>query len=281
MNTLKFPKSFENSRYFLVHYYFFLEYAKLANIKISVVDDTDTIFTYGSDKAYFSCEINNQQVIVDFSDFSNWNFKKNNIPYIKFQSNQKTKIDCISVGPPIVGISFETARATMDDYFSLRKNFNYTPGIKICNKQSPHGNAVERRSKVKEILLENFNDIDLHSKGYQIDFWKTHEDCLVAVCVPGATNNMVDRGHMELIGLGVCTVSPKVDTLFPYNKILQPNVHYLECNSDYSNLAEIINWAAEHKSDCKQIGINARNFFDSYFSPSSYWAWILKNLKND
>jgi hypothetical protein len=144
----------------------------------------------------------------------------------------------------------------------------------------PNGAATERRNLVQTLLRKRFPDSDISADCDQIDFWKMHEHCLTAVCVPGATNNMVDRGHIELIGLGVCTVSPQLDTVFPHYQLLEPGKHYVRCRDDYSDLEEILVSLQKTPELCKEIGNNARQFYEEYYSPAKYWAWIMENISS-
>ena len=111
-----------------------------------------------------------------------------------------------------------------------------------------------------------------------MQFWKDSETCLISVCVPGWCNNMIDRGHMETIGLGVCTVSPKPKTILPYRTELKPGVHYLHGKEDDSDLVESSKNLTPAKS--KEIGDNARQLFDDVFVPKKYWNYIIEETEN-
>lgn len=271
------------AKYYPAHYYFFIEYARLAGISLKVSTDSPAVFAGRKtiDDPVFSCTINGRQAVFDFSDFADWDLSVPGVKYFKFQAQGKLNPHVIPLGPPMIGTVFTRIRSSVTAYMTLRDSFRYSPGTVIINKQSPYGNALDRRRLVKQILAENFQHSDIsNGKGRQYDFWKSHEHALLAVCVPGATNNMVDRGHMELIGLGVCTVSPRLDTIFPWHKLLEPGVHYLQCKDDYSDLADIIRDAEANKDLCKDIGNNAREFFNKYYTPTKYWQWILENMNN-
>lgn len=281
---LKFPIESKDHKYNLIHFQFFIQYAKHAGITVELVESDDHVFV-SNDQLTFSCLVNNKQIIIDYADHStrSWRHLYPNVPYFKFQTNFPLLDNTIPLGPPIVGVKKPVSeKAAVGDYDTLRHKFNYVPGTKILCKQTPNGRAVGRRTAVHNMLINKFSAdrVDINAKSAQQEFWKAHEDCLVAVCVPGATNNMVDRGHMELIGLGVCTVSPRLDTIFPWHKLLEPGVHYLQCKDDYSDLADIIRDAESNKDLCKDIGNNARKFFNKYYTPTKYWQWILENMNN-
>jgi hypothetical protein len=281
INKLKFPIEYQTHKYSLIHFSFFIQYARIAGIEVELVKSTDTVFI-SNDHLIFSCLVNDRQIVVDYADHytKNWQKEYPDIPYFKFQTNLPLPENCIPLGPPMVGVKKKGSKgATMREYMTARYHYNYQPEKNILCKQAPNGAAVERRLLVHKILADNFKDIDISYDNDQLDFWAVHENCLAAVCVPGATNNMIDRGHMELIGLGVCTISPKLYTVFPQNIQLEEGIHYIRCKDDYSDLVDIIQSLQKNLEIPKTIGRNARNFYDETYSPKKYWEWILENLK--
>ena len=278
---LKFPRDYLEHKYGLIHFHFFVQYARIAGIEVELVESDDRVFI-SDDHLIFSCVINDQQVIVDYADHSirNWKQFYPNIPYFKFQTVKQNPQNLIPLGPPIVGVKrIGTKGATMREYNHIRYHYDYRPGSAVLCKQLPNGAAIDRRNHVHRLLQENFTDADITANSDQIDFWKAHENCLAAVCVPGATNNMVDRGHLELIGLGVCTVSPKLYTLFPQWAELIPNRHYIQCADDYSDLVDILRHLEKNPVICQRTGSNAKKFYEEYYTPKKYWTWILENLR--
>lgn len=279
--VLKFPKEHESHKYLLIHFRFFLQYAVLAGVQIEYVDSDDTVFIGEDNDLYFSCLINNQQVIFDYSDHyhKDWCDQFISKPYFKFQSTYESNSCVIPLGPPIVGVKNQGTRGeTMRSFMHVREHYDYKPGSRVLCKQIPNGAATDRRNHVHKLISDNFTDYDTDANVDQMEFWKMHEHGTVAVCVPGATNNMIDRGQMELFGLGVCTVSPRLDTRIANGVQPIPTTHYLECADDYSDLVDVINRAISNPEQCKHIGSAARTFFDENFLPTRYWTWILKNL---
>lgn len=279
--VLKFDKDYLNHRYGLIHFNFFVQYAKIAGIQVDLVESNDKIFIK-DEQLIFSCTINDRQVVVDYADHAtrNWQIEFPGIPYFKFQTNLPLTDGCIPLGPPMVGIKKKgTKGATMREYVNLRQLYNYTPGESILCKQMPNGSALDRRNYVHNLLATNFKNIDITYDTDQIDFWRAHESCLAAVCVPGATNNMVDRGQMELMGLGVCTVSPSLNTVFPRSQLLKPGTHYIRCRDDYSDLVDVLTRLQTYPELCKRIGNNAQKFYNKHYAPTRYWTWILENLQ--
>jgi len=278
---LKFPKDYLVHKYGLIHFHFFVQYAKIAGVNVELVDSDSQIFI-ADDHLIFSCTVNDQQIIVDYADHSTRNWKNfyPGLPYFKFQTTSNNSKDFISLGPPMVGVKRKgTKGATVREYNNIRYNYDYRPGQSILCKQLPNGAAIDRRNYVHQLLKENFSDVDVTADCDQIDFWHAHERCLTAVCVPGATNNMVDRGHLELLGLGVCTISPELYTVFPNNKTLIPGRQYIRCRDDYSDLIDIIKVLQKNPSRCERVGQSARAFYNKNYTPEKYWQWIMENLK--
>jgi len=280
MAKMQFPADSESHKYNLIHFRFFLQYAKIAGVEVELAPTSKNVYI-PQDQLVFSCMINDQQVIVDYADHSSRSWKKYypDVPYFKFQTQIKDVGDHIPLGPPMVGVKrIGTKGATMREYNHVKYHYDYRPGTQILCKQLPNGAALERRNQVHTLLRKAFPASDISADCDQMDFWKMHETCLAAVCVPGATNNMVDRGHIELMGLGVCTVSPRLDTVFPHHQQLVPGKHYIKCQDDYSDLLEILTELQKFPERCKEVGNNARQFYDEYYSPQKYWNWILENL---
>lgn len=279
--NMLFPEEYITHKYSLIHFNFFLQYAKVAGVEVDLVPSNNQVFIGKDNNLYFSCLINNKQVIIDYSDhyYTNWKHLFRNIPYFKFQTTKKTKNNIIPLGPPIVGVKQKgSAGETLRTFLKVKESFNYEPGYSILCKQLPNGNAKERRQYVQKLLTSNFNDVDISPYDDQLVFWQKHENCCFAVCVPGANNNMIDRGQMELFGLGVCTISPQLNTKLPFNHIAKPGIHYIKCRDDYLDLLQIINNINSNQTELKRIGNNAKQLFNDIFYPTSYWKWILSNL---
>lgn len=268
---LLFPTSYVNHRYKKIHFNFFLEY--IANNTKLILDSS---LKAPEKELYFEASFKGKKFVVDYCDHftRNW-YSNTKTPYFKFQTSDESIKEAIPLGPPIVSTFKHGCR--LDLYNRIKSQFKYTTPTKVLNMQVPNGAALKRRSDVQNKLKKKYGQESITKKNRQEIFWMSHTNA-VAVCVPGATNNMVDRGHMELMGLGVCTISPQLDTQFCYNQKLIPDEHYIQCKDDYSDLHDVIDRALAFPKTSLEIGKNAQHFFESYYSPEKYWEWIVSNL---
>jgi len=161
-----------------------------------------------------------------------------------------------------------------DLYNKLEPTINYVAKGKVLNNQAPAGNAVERRNHVAKILEEAFGSNLDRTRYPKEEFYKLINNASAIVCVPGARNNMLDRGQGQQMGLGACTISPKLNTRLSYHGMLIPGVHYVECKPDYSDLIEKVNWVNENKDNAVQIGNAAKKLFLETSTPLKQVEWI-------
>lgn len=262
------------------HYEFIRKYAALAGINVTLCDPTPTV--YCGDPVHFSMEVDGQQVLVDYSDHEALACPTTKLPTLKFHYNSSLHqafSNVFPVGPMLDIADLDNYRA----FFKLCKADLYQgQGEAILNCQRPYGNAKERRRNVQRILTQHFpRTADVrYLRNQQLHFWNKHRDCLVAVCVPGARNNMLDRGHYEQMGLGVCVISPNIPTVLPNAKQLQAGVHYIRCKDDYSDLVDLVKWCQQNRSKCREIGTKAKALFFENCTPEHYWSWVQYCLRN-
>jgi hypothetical protein len=293
MDNILFPKDYINRRYAKIHIKFIIDYLEFGGAKISMVDVDDENFSYyGDDKnsLILSLKINEKRFIINYSDHPSLDFDVDlpNVPIFRFHYYRELhdKLNNVfPIGPMLVYNSQKIKDIKgLGGYFNFRNNFEYEPGDKIANIQSNIKrpsilDSYKRRLLVRNILEENLkSDEILKQQVTQKTFWNLHRNCLVSICVPGASNDMLDRGQYELMGLGVCTISPELKTILPWNKDLIGGVHYISCNYDYSDLLDKINWCKENKNVCKEIGNNAKKLFSDYCIPENYLNWIKQTV---
>ena len=159
-------------------------------------------------------------------------------------------------------------------YERMAKEISYTCNSgRVLNRQRIFGNARGRRRKVQKILKESvFSSV--HNFSSPSVFWKDMVDCLVSVCVPGQREDILDRGQLQYMGLGCCTVSPKLKIVLAYDQAVVPGVHYVECAPDYADLVEVLHWCKAHQKECVDIGQNAKELFIRCCTPKKLVEWI-------
>lgn len=294
MSTLLFPINHTMTRNDNVKRALFVaHYASLAGIDVKMVEDTDTVFmhrkVYGTGWVpakgnILSCEYNGRQIIFEYSDFpelgDDWMGQYSHLPIFKFHYNHDLHGGMSNVFPIGPCMILPSDLYGFKKYYELREIFQYTcSNDVISNRQEPRRLAAERRTHVQRTLRTYGNNLDINWKGSQLEFWKSNEHCLASVCVPGACNNMLDRGHYELLGLGVCTISPYIPTTLPQGEHLISGVHYIKCCDDYSDLIEKIEFCRANRDACQVIGHNAKQLFDTISTPTKYWEWIDQCIK--
>lgn len=240
--------------------------------------------TPGGAPNLFSIEVNKHQVVIDFSDLmregiAESDFKK--YPVV-FKYHYYPICDSYDNVYPLCSALDISSLNVCRSFFALCHSKIYSCNSDIIlNNQRPHTRALERRTYVQTMLKNKYGDLaDISFEmNNQHDFWNKFKNCLASVVVPGACNFMVDRGHLEQLALGVCTICPKLIETFPYEKKLEAWKHYVPCRDDYSDLCNKVEWCKKHRDKCREIGDNAYNFYWSFLSPRRQLEWIEKVLR--
>lgn len=265
INEVVFPVN-QDYRYYGLHYQYIADSIKAAGIKLTFSDKMKEV-----DGTAFHLQVDGEPVFFDFSDFPNLKESQINHPnYFKFHYSEGLHEDRGNIYP-FSPISFYD----WNQFEQLKKQISYKANNDlILNKQLPNCGALIRREKVQSILRNAFGLSADFNLVEQEAFWNSINNCLVSVCVPGARNNMLDRGQIQYMAFGCCTIAPKLLTVLPYYRSLVPGRHYIECCSDYSDLVEKVNWCASHKDSCIEIGNNAKQLFHKTSTPKSLWEWV-------
>jgi len=165
-----------------------------------------------------------------------------------------------------------------DLYFKLNKEVQYKAHGPILNKQRPYGDATIRRTNVQRILRAQYGRFVDTTQSPHETFLRMGGQCIVSVCVPGATNNMLDIGQGQYMSLGVCTISPVLRSYGTWNILPKPNEHYLVCQDDYSDLISVIEQVRADPQQAIDIGINAKIQFLDYCTPERQVQWIRQSI---
>ena len=253
MFNIIFPQN-KNQKYYRTHFLYVLNIFTYLGCNITF-----------EPREHFIVTINGKDFFIDFSN-SQKPFPSN-LPMFRFQCIEET--DNIFAFPKVSFYNWL-------EYYSLEKNIKYNADGHITYRQRPYGNAYERRTKIKDLLKDY--DVKTSLLNQQI-YWDEVKNTLVSIFVPGYSNNMLDRGQLQYIALGCCTLSPNIPEIFPFNKKLIPNTHYLCCKDDYSDLLEKIEYCKNNKEHCLEIGNNAKQLFKETSTPENIGLWIQEKIK--
>jgi len=259
MFNIIFPEN-TGQRYYSIHFQYLLDIFQYLGCNISFQHRTDLIVT-----------INRKDFLFDYWDTSE--VRKSDLPTFKFH----TKIEDLDKVIPFSPVSFYD----WSEYYKLERQICYKPkNILISFRQRPYAGALERRNVVLQLLMNKSDFNVLHHIIEQEEYWKEINNIGTAVFVPGFCNNMLDRGHMQYMAFGCCTISPNLPEVLPFNKPLIDGEHYIRCADDYSDLIPILE---RHRmsSDVKiysYIGNTAKQLFKQTSTPESLGEWIRQHL---
>lgn len=273
MIDILFPTNQVNHHYYTKHADFIFKMADLADKNYSFQDSEIVWYT----SAAFSFSLNEKQIVVDTADSTDISLVLSEVLYFKYHYNSEAHYHIKNVYPLGSMLISPGILDLYKNYYSLIETdfYNSSNNLILC-KQRPYGKAVQRRKLVQEKLSKAFgNQFDeKFERNNKPTHWKAMSKCLVTVCVPGARNDMIDRGHMEAMGLGVCVIAPPITDVLAGWKFISPGVHYVECESDYSNIVETVQWCQHNRDACQEIGNNAKKLFSQFYTPENYWKWI-------
>lgn len=252
---VKFPLNI-GQKYYPIHFAYVLNIFKYLKWNISFKD-------YSDRGNAFIIEINGKEFLMDFGD-SSTTIAETTLSIFKFHSLQKDLNRVIPFAP----VSFyDWAR-----YYELEKQIEYNASGFISNRQRPYAGALQRRTAIQGLLYNKFkHEVAFDLRG-QEDYWKEINNVKVAVFVPGQNNNIYDRGHIQYMAFGCATISPNLPEVLPFNNTIIPDIHYIRCNDDYSDLIEIIENLDIEK--LKFIGNNAKQLFKQSCTPEVLGKWI-------
>lgn len=274
---VEFPTPYDQRNYD-VHYQYVLNLLRYAGVEVELKIMRETA------PCVFPMIVNGKTFQVDYSDLGEGLIDASK-PCFRFHCKSRGALGNAYPFPPV---SFHDWTA----YDRLSQKLQYTCAWdRILMKQRSYGDAVERRDNVRSMLVNEFEElVDTKHDDGQEEFWLKGSECLVSVHVPGRCNNMLDRAQFQLMGLGVCTISPLLPEIFqnivdsfgdpvkahPLN-FSEPlegytgtgGCQYIRCRDDYSDLKDIIQWCRRHRETCKGIGVCAKEFFQATATPRS------------
>ena len=273
-----FPK-FSNQRYYPLHFSHCLALFKELGWPVEeYVDPT-------GERGCFKMYVDGVEVMVDFSDYGCEYVGP--LPTLRFHKKRDQTEPNIYSFP-------QCSFWDWAEYREFEQQIKYTATGLVMNNQRSANNNVARRDKVRRIVenwSSQFKQPDSQGFGRSANglplkcadtawhnnkrkYWSTLNHCLVSIHVPGQNNNMLDSAQVQLMGFGVCTISPDLPEILPFDKTLVPGMHYVKCANDYSDLVEQIEWCRSHREECMQIGRQAKQLFQETLTPQALSAWL-------
>jgi len=276
-DTLDFPANNGKVKdtYYAAYYEFVINWAMQDGIDVNILHQhDDTVWCGTRELNAFSCRLNGQPFMMDFSDFRRLQVSEPKYTYFKWHYWPVDHCNVPNIYPLTPLLQFN-----VDKYFKCRDEIMYDArGEIILNAQRPRLKATERRNKAQKILHDAFPGfVDTQFLAGQLNFWPRHKNILVAVAIPGAREDILDRGQVEEMGLGVCVISPYLSECLHYNHLV-PWIHYVPIKYDFSDLVAKVKWCKSHRDECAQIGRNAQKLFDETCLPRMYWRFIKQCL---
>ena len=266
-----FPRDI-GQKYYGAHYKFLFNILKFMDLDVKLCEPEPR------PAGGFIIRIGDKRALIDFSNFLQPVDEDKNVDiYFKYEYPRDYRAQYRNMYP-LGKISFHD----WSDYFRLRQVIKYSCNTdRILNNQRARHGAQERRLKARKILQDRYGglvDIEITD---MLEFWMKINSCLISVCVPGQRNDILDRGQFQYMAFGACTISPRLNIVLPYMKLLESGVHYVECAEDYSNLVETVEWCKQHRAQCIDIGNNAKKLFWETCIPSAIWEWMCIALERE
>lgn len=264
-----FPANTGNIKYYNTHYMYLLNLLRYAGIEIEMFNAK-----YVSEVC-FHIFVDGQRVWIDFSDhYHICHLYDQKEPYFKFHYSKQRNGELKNVYP-IGPVSFYNWVV----FYTLRSTFRYKVANQIICTNRPGGNAKERRQYVQDLLKKVYKSrAEINHRSPQTKFFDLIYNCMVLVSVPGARINILDRSHLQFMGFGCCTISPKIDATLAFGNDVIANQHYIECKDDFSDLVEKIDFCEKNKDVCLKIGNAAQKLFDRSCSPGYIVKWMKECL---
>lgn len=266
---------FDYHHYYHIHISYILNMLRDAGLVVKL-KSPDKFLTRHRSK--FDFKLDGKRVCIDFADHPgnilNPDQRKKYDVIFKMHYDEDKHSDIPNMFP-LSPVSFHNWKR----YRIIKREVEYKAEGPIRNNQKPNGAALKRRHYVQDMLRKEYDkevDCEITHKN---QFLRKVDNALVFVCVPGARNNMLDRGHGQLMALGACVICPKIVTNLNWHKKLESGVHYVECDPNYDNLIEKIEWVRENPEEAIKIGKNAQRLFNQTCLPRKQVQWIRECIK--
>jgi hypothetical protein len=255
----------------------------LAFLPIAVdIDDTLTSVCQGA----FAIRIDGVAAVYDYSDYLLVDgAQKDHRHWFRFHHTQGfIPHDNLASFPPISFLDW-------NEFHEVSSRLHYeASGDTILHSQSfeflagslstRDRDLYARRQLVRSRLHAEFGPLVQTDRLSQRDFWQAACHSLVSVHVPGSWRHSLDRGQHQLLGLGVCTLSPEIWTTI-LDRRIEAYQHYVPVRDDFSDLISQVVWCRGHRAECATMGRRAKAFFLEHSTPAAIWSFIAQRMHAD
>jgi hypothetical protein len=260
---LLFPNLYD-ARYWDAHYKYIYELFQAAGFQVSL---------FGREPRFYIVANNDDEPIgfaIDLWDSPEITILQNHIPHVpifKFHTTKATRPTSFPFPP----ISFYD----WGRFAQLKSTITYHAEGPVSSRQWPHHAAKGRRIDLQAMLHSHFPTV-LTSIIDQLSFWNEISKIRVYVHCPGYSNHILDRAQLQYMAFGCATISPHIPEILPFDRQLVPNVHYIMCKDDFSDVPALIDKYSQ--KELLEIGSCAKELFNITCTPDIVAAWIVRCL---
>lgn len=260
-------------RYWSTHFKYIINSAKEAGINVRLEDVLK--IKRGYCNLGIPALLDERYCIFDFQNTPECEMREEGVPVFKFHYEPMKASD---------SLIFPFGTSWMLDWNLYRrclKNIEYKAQGNVLFNQNTYGGKKNyiKRVNVQSVLNKSGISYDCSLTSQETYFIKFNR-CLCHVFVGGHHEHSLDRGQLQAMSFGVCTISTELYEELPFGMRLIPDFHYIECEEDYSDLSAKIEWCKHNTEKCIQIGKNAQSLISTTITPEFIWPFVNTCLKN-
>jgi hypothetical protein len=244
------------------------------------LDDTLTAVCPGA----FAIRVDGVPAVYDYSDYLLVDgAQQHHRHWFRFHHTQGyVPHDNLSSFPPISFLDWnefhETSSRLHYDAFGdtilHSQSFEFLAGSSMTRDHD----LYVRRKTVRDRLLTEFGTLVQAERLSQRDFWQAACRALISIHIPGSWRHSLDRGQHQLLGFGVCTLSPEIWTT-ALDRRIEAYQHYVPVRDDFSDLISQVLWCRDHRAECVAMGGRAKAFFLEHSTPAAIWSFIARKVR--
>ena len=262
-----FPERCLPAKYRDIHFSFIVESARAAGADVRISREV-----LATENGRFQVLVDGQEALFDFDDFPT-------VTTAEEQHEHVFKLHAQEGHPPSIHSFPVVCFYDWPRYRRLQQHIRYQGDADtIVCRQRPYAGAKTRRTEVQRKLRTHYGNWVKAAIKPQEEYWSEVSSCLTHVFVPGARNDMLDRGMLQWLAFGACVIAPPIRTLFPFGGSLKDGVHLIQCRPDYSDLIDRIEWCRANREACRAIGAAAKRLFLRTCTPKQTWKWVRQCL---